>query len=278
MEAFADPSIKAIISTIGGDDSIRLLPYIDLAVIRANPKIFMGYSDTTISHFACLKAGLVSFYGPAMMVSFAENGGILPYVASSVKKTLFSADPVGVIEPNMVGWTVEHLDWRVKENQSRKRRLTPVTGWRFLQGEGVVQGRLIGGCIEVIPWLKETALWPEKEVWEGAILFLETSEDAPPPIQVEYELRSYAAMGILPKLAGILFGRPGGGLPPGTFVEYDKAILKVVAEEEGLTELPIITHMDFGHTEPIFILPLGVQGQIDCDKKEFAIIENTLVE
>lgn len=278
MEAFADPSIKAIISTIGGDESIRLLPYIDLAVIRSHPKIFMGYSDTTISHFACLKAGLVSFYGPAMMVSFAENGGILPYVASSVTKTLFSADPVGVIEPNMAGWTVERLDWRVKENQSRKRKLTPVTGWRFLQGEGVVQGRLIGGCLEVIPWLKETALWPEKEVWEGAILFLETSEEAPPPIEVARELRAYAAMGILPKLAGILFGRPGGELPPETFVEYDEAILKVVAEEEGLTELPIITHMDFGHTEPIFILPLGVPGQIDCHKKEFAIIENAVVE
>ena len=278
MEAFADPSIKAIISTIGGDDSIRLLPYIDLEVIRSNPKIFMGYSDTTISHFACLKAGLVSFYGPAIMVSFAENGGILPYVASSVKKTLFSAAPVGVIEPNREGWTVEHLDWRVKENQSRKRKLTPATGWRFLQGEGVVQGRLIGGCVEVIPWLKETAFWPDKEVWEGAILFLETSEEAPPPIEVARELRCYAAMGILPKLAGILFGRPGGEISPETFVEYDKAILKVVAEEEGLTDIPIITNMDFGHTEPIFIVPLGVQGQIDCDKKEFAIIENALVD
>jgi muramoyltetrapeptide carboxypeptidase LdcA involved in peptidoglycan recycling len=121
-------------------------------------------------------------------------------------------------------------------------------------------------------------LWPDKEVWEGAILFLETSEEAPPPIEVARELRAYAAMGILPKLSGILFGRPCGDLPPETFVEYDEAILKVVAEEEGLTELPIITQMDFGHTEPIFILPLGVQGQIDCHKKEFAIIENAVVE
>lgn len=278
MEAFANPEIKAIISIIGGDDSIRLLPYIDLQVIRNHAKIFMGYSDTTISHFACLKAGLVSFYGPAIMVSFAENGGILPYVASSVKKTLFSAEPVGVIQPNMAGWTVEHLDWAVPENQLRKRKLTPASGWRFLQGRGIVQGRLIGGCLDVIPWLKETALWPDKEVWEGAILFLETSEDAPPPIEVTRELRTYAAMGILAKLSAILFARPGGAVPPNSFIDYDNAILKVVAEEEGLTELPLITRMDFGHTEPIFILPLGVQAQIDCDKKEFAIIENALVE
>lgn len=58
MQAFADPTIKAIISMIGGDDSIRILPLIDLNIIRSNPKIFMGYSDTTVTHFACWKAGL----------------------------------------------------------------------------------------------------------------------------------------------------------------------------------------------------------------------------
>jgi muramoyltetrapeptide carboxypeptidase LdcA involved in peptidoglycan recycling len=61
MEAFSDKSIKAIISNIGGDDSIRTLPFIDLSVIRNNPKIFLGFSDTTITHFACYKAGLTSF-------------------------------------------------------------------------------------------------------------------------------------------------------------------------------------------------------------------------
>jgi len=80
MQAFADPAIKGIISTIGGDDSIRILPYLDLDVMRANPKIFMGYSDTTITHMACVKAGLVSFYGPSIMAGFAENGGMFPYM------------------------------------------------------------------------------------------------------------------------------------------------------------------------------------------------------
>ena len=58
MEAFADTSIRAIISTIGGDDSIRILPFLDLGVLRAHPKIFMGYSDTTVTHFACISRGL----------------------------------------------------------------------------------------------------------------------------------------------------------------------------------------------------------------------------
>lgn len=61
MEAFSDPSIKAIISNIGGDDSIRMLKYIDIEVIKQNPKIFIGFSDSTVTHFICLKAGISSF-------------------------------------------------------------------------------------------------------------------------------------------------------------------------------------------------------------------------
>ena len=61
MAAFADEAINGIISTIGGEDSIRTLPYLDLDLIRNNPKVFMGFSDTTISHAACFKAGIVSF-------------------------------------------------------------------------------------------------------------------------------------------------------------------------------------------------------------------------
>src|SRR5699024_10664169 len=73
MTAFKDEQIKGIITNIGGDDSIRLLPHIDFEVIRQNPKVFMGYSDVTISHLFCHKAGISSFYGPAILTDFAEN-------------------------------------------------------------------------------------------------------------------------------------------------------------------------------------------------------------
>src|SRR5690625_984643 len=73
MNAFQDESIKGIIANIGGEDSIRLLPYIDFEVIRNNPKVFMGFSDVTISHLFCHHAGLSSFYGPAILTDFAEN-------------------------------------------------------------------------------------------------------------------------------------------------------------------------------------------------------------
>ena len=278
MQAFSDSSIKAIISTIGGEDSIRILPHIDLNVIHENPKVFMGYSDTTISHMLCNKAGLVSFYGPTIMAGFAENGGLFPYLTASIRQTLFRTDPIGVIEPNTEGWTVERLEWGEPTNQGQKRTLTPCTGWKYLQGKGVHQGRLLGGCIEVFDWLRGTELWPSPERWQDAILFLETSEEAPPPPTVKYALRVLAALGILKQLAGILFGRPGGEIPVDQFTEYDQAILQVVREEEGLEDLPVITNMDFGHTDPMFVLPYGLAAEIDCDSQRFTILESAVTD
>ena len=274
MQAFADPSIKAIFATIGGDDSIRLLPYLDLNVIRDNPKIFMGYSDTTISHLVCYKAGLVSFYGPSILAEFAESGGIFSYTIQSLRKTLFSNEVIGEVKQNAEGWTVERLDWGNPENQNIKRKLNPSNGWKFLQGTGIHRGHLVGGCLEVFDWTRGMELFPQH--WEDAILFLETSEDAPPPEFVKYTLRVYAAMGILSQLSGILFGRPYDN--EAKFAEYDQAILQIVRDEEGLSDLPIITNMDFGHSSPMFVLPYGVQAEIDCDNQRFSIIENAVLD
>jgi muramoyltetrapeptide carboxypeptidase LdcA involved in peptidoglycan recycling len=276
MGAFADPAIKAIFSTIGGDDSIRLLPLLDLNIIASNPKIFLGMSDTTVTHLACYTAGLRSFYGPGIMQAFAENGGMFPYVIESIRRSLFSADPFGQVKPDAAGWTVEFLDWANPENQSRKRKLNPTQGWKFIHGKGVHRGRLLGGCIEVLDWLRGTTVWPAREAWKGAILFIETSEEAPSATEVFRMLRSFTAMGIMNDLSGILFGRPGGETPIDKFHEYDAALLQATAEA-GLHELPIVTHMDFGHTDPVFILPYGVEAEIDCDARRFAIVESAVV-
>ena len=278
IEAFEDESVSGIVSTIGGDDSIRLLPYLDLDVFRSNPKVFLGYSDTTVTHLALFGAGLVSFYGPSVMAGFAENAGMFPYTVSSVRRTLFSSDPVGVVGPNPDGWTAEELDWSVPENQEKKRRLNPREGWRFLQGEGVAHGRLLGGCLEVLEFLRGTEAWPGEDAWRGAIMFLETSEEAPAPTVVARALRVYAAMGILENLSGILFAKPGGDIPVESFDEYEEAILGVVVGEEGLGDLPLVTRMDFGHTDPMFVLPYGVEAEIDCGEERFAIVEGALVD
>jgi muramoyltetrapeptide carboxypeptidase LdcA involved in peptidoglycan recycling len=167
MECFGDRSIAGIISTIGGHESLRLWPHVDLNIIRSNPKVFL-----------------------------AENCGMFPYMVESLRRTIFSSEPVGTIEPNRDGWTVEHLDWANPENQQRRRRLEPSTGWRFLQGAGKVQGHLIGGCVEVLQMLRGTPAWPAAASFDDAILFLETSEEGAAPQYVTGELRSYARMGV----------------------------------------------------------------------------------
>jgi hypothetical protein len=76
--------------------------------------------------------------------------------------------------------------------------------------------------------------------------------------------------GALREARGILYGRPFGDQE--TFEAYDGAILQVLAEL-GLSSLPLVTRMDFGHTDPKFVLPLGVEAEIDCDRQEIRLLE-----
>ncbi|MGM7723684.1 S66 family peptidase [Metabacillus sp. Hm71] len=268
MTAFKDKKIKGIFANIGGEDSIRLLPYIDFEVIRANPKIFVGYSDVTISHLFCHKAGISSFYGPAILVDFAENVEMDPYTIEMVKRTFFSNEVIGDIQPAKE-WTSEYLEWDIA-NKHRRRKMNKNTGYEVIQGSGVVQGRLIGGCIEVLEFAKGTDIWPDQSYWEDSILFFETSEEKPEPNLIKYWLRNYAAQGILQKANGIVFGKPQDEK---YYDEYKEAI-KSVMKEYQLEELPILYNLNFGHTEPKCILPYGAMAEINCEKKTFAILES----
>lgn len=274
MQAFLDPSVKAIISNIGGEESVRILPFLNLEIMAKNPKIFLGFSDATITHFACLKAGLTSFYGTSLLVGFAENCGMHDYQIQDIKRTLFATKPVGEIMPNKEGWTSEYLDWFDASLSNTKRKLTASDGWNFLQGNGKVQGKLIGGCLDVLEFLKGTEFWPSVEEWNDCILFLETSENMAEPSTLRYWLRNYAAQGILHRLKGIIFGRPYDSK---YIKEYNDEILKII-NEENLTELAIVTEMDFGHTCPTFTLPFGVLAEIDSENKTFSILESGVVE
>jgi muramoyltetrapeptide carboxypeptidase LdcA involved in peptidoglycan recycling len=276
MQAFSDPTVNAVVTSIGGDDSVRLIPYLDLSVITNNPKIFLGYSDTTSLHFACFKAGLTSFYGPAVMSGFGENCGPFDYMLKSIRKAVCSSEPMGLLEPNYGGWTVEHLDWANQNNQSIRRKLNSSSGPRLLQGAGIASGHLLGGCAEVMLMLNGSPWWPTLDDWRDAILFYETSEDAPSPALIRYLFRNMATQGILQVLKGILVARPGGQLPIERHRDYEEEIIKVLLEE-GLTDLPVIANMDFGHTDPIMTLPYGVTAEIDCDKIEVRIMEASTV-
>lgn len=268
MDAFKDPTIKGIISNIGGSESIRLLPYIDFGVIKENPKVFIGYSDSTVTHLFCHKAGLSSFYGPAVLVDFAENVEMHDYTVEAIQKTLFSNDIIGEIKPALE-WTSEHVYWSI-ENKDRKRKMNENQGYELLQGTGIVQGRLIGGCIEVLEFAKGTSLWPDPAYWKDSILFFETSEEMPAPDYIEYWLRNYGTQGILQNTKGIIFGKPQNEKYYDEYIEVIRKIMK----ELHLTNLPVLYNLNFGHTEPKCVLPYGALAEIDCDKVTFSILES----
>lgn len=267
--AVKNPDIKAIITTIGGDDCVRLLPYLDYRAISENPKFFIGYSDPTALHFAFLKAGVSSVYGPAFLTTFAENCGIFDYAKDSLNKILFTGKTGGEIKPS-IEWTNEFLDWENPENQRKKRKRIKNRGYRFIQGKTPVQGRLIGGCLEVLEMIKGTPVWPDKKVWKDCIFFIDLSEEAPTPTYIIRCLRNYAAAGILSRIKGILVGRPCN-VPVSDFGKYDETFIRAVHDEAGL-DIPIVTRMDFGHTDPICCLPYGALAQIDPIRKTVSLI------
>ncbi|SDJ83941.1 S66 family peptidase [Sediminibacillus albus] len=266
--AFRDKSVKAIVANIGGEDSIRLLPYIDFEVIRANPKIFMGYSDVTISHLFCHKAGVSSFYGPAILTDFAENVEMDSYTVEMVNRTFFSSEPIGKIQPAKQ-WTSQFVEW-TEENKQKRRKMQPNGGYEILQGKGTVRGQLIGGCIEVLEFAKQTVLWPEDSYWDNSIIFFETSEEQPEPDFIKYWLRNYAAQGILSKANGIVFGKPKDE----KYYQAYKTQITQVMQEYALTDVPILYNMNFGHTEPKFILPYGATAEINCETGSFSIVDS----
>lgn len=286
MEAFQNPDVKAILTNIGGDETIRLLRYMTdkhFDIIKNNPKIFLGMSDTTANHLMCFKAGLSSFYSPSLLFGYAENCGIPEYMVENTKKTLFNSTPIGVL-PEAKDFIADRFDWAGDTNTIPRLRIAAMP-WRYIQGDKVARGRLLGGCAELLNMTNGTPLWPDLTDWEGAILFIETSEEMPPPSYVLYLLRTFGAQGILERINGILFARPGGEFPKEQEAERDKWIEKHpkfddvilrACKEYGRTDLPIVTNMSFGHTVPQFILPMGAMTEINPISKTVSIIEGAV--
>jgi muramoyltetrapeptide carboxypeptidase LdcA involved in peptidoglycan recycling len=270
MTAFSDNSIKAVISCIGGNDSIRMLPYIDFDIIRNNPKIFSGYSDSTITHLICLKAGLSSFYGPSVLNDFAENKAMSKYTIDWINKIWFNDDIVGNI-PVSDEWTGQFLSWDIC-NKDVSRTFQLNNGYEIIQGKGISCGRLIGGCIEVLEIAKGTSLFPKADDFDEAILFLETAEVSTPEWLFEDILRGYGAMGMYDRINGIIFGKPCNEV----FYEEYKAIIKKILAEYGKPDLPVMYNASFGHNEPKFTVPYGAMAEINCTQKTFSILESAV--
>jgi len=261
---FADPEVRMILATIGGDHSCHLLPLIDWQLIRDNPKIFMGFSDITVLNVAIWsRTGLVTFNGPGLLTDWAEFPEMPAFSRENVIRAIRTAEPAGDLASSG-WWTEEFLDWSTGEDATRPRRQEPSTGWRWLR-QGSAQGPLIGGCLESLQHLRGTPWWPDMT---GALLFLETSEERPAPEDVDGILMDYENMGVFEQINGLIFARPYG------YTEDDKARLHdIIVERTATFGFPVLADTDTGHTTPLQTLPIGCNAILDSAANRFAITE-----
>jgi muramoyltetrapeptide carboxypeptidase LdcA involved in peptidoglycan recycling len=273
MDAFEDTSISAIFCAIGGDDTIRTLPFINFETIRNNPKIFMGYSDSTINHFMMYKAGLVSFYGPSVICEFGEYVKMFDYTKAAVNDVLFGEWAQYLLDPSPV-WTDDYVLWNESNINTPHILKKDIHGYEVINGRGIIKGHLLGGCIDVFMMAIGTKIWPSINEWTDAIMFIETSEDKPSPDFIKWTFRNLAAQGILKVLKGIIVGKPQGEK---YYEEYKTAIIQVVYTEEHLYELPIFYNVNFGHAKPIGIIPYGIMAELNCADKTITFLESATI-
>lgn len=281
--AFADDTIKGIFCAIGGDDTYRLLPYLledkeFLNHVKKTPKLFTGFSDTTVNHLMFYKLGMVSYYGPNFLNDLAEiDNEMLPYTYQNFQ-SYFTNSSTTLISSSKV-WYEERMDF--SRNSVNTPRISHIEqyGYEILRGNGIVTGQLLGGCLESLYDLLKGKRYPEEKIiakqynifpdineWRGKILFIETSEDRATPVNFQQMLEAFKDLGIFEVVKAIIVGKPQN---EAYYQEYKK-ILTHVTEQ---AQTPIMYNLNFGHAYPRTILPYGLNAQIDFDEKTFSIIE-----
>lgn len=265
MWAFENKEIKAIIANVGGNDSLKVIPYIDTQSIIRHPKIFIGYSDVMNLHLLCRQCGLSSFYGDNLLEPVGEARGWHSYSRKWFEKVLFDPSPIGPVEP-AEEWTWEENNYT---DPSYTRSYCPNSGYELLQGQGIVQGRLLGGHTGLAE-LDGTSLALSSRDFEGCILFIEDIPDFFTEEEIVRFLQWLEQKKILSAINGILIGK-AAGYPD--FSRQKQAIRSFMASIR-LEELPILYGVHFGHSSPVCVLPYGAMAQINCTDGSFAILES----
>jgi muramoyltetrapeptide carboxypeptidase len=172
MGMWLDPRVNAIISGTGGYGAVRMLPHLEPAVFRLNPKAFVGYSDITALHLWLIsQADLRAFHGPTV-------DDLTPSMRDPTFASLISA------------LTTPRPSTKLGKDLARAVR------------PGRATGRLVGGNLSLVQQTIGTSYQVDTE---GAVLFVEETRD--PMSVVDERLVHFRAAGLLDNLAGIVFGQ-----------------------------------------------------------------------
>ncbi|MGS0561007.1 LD-carboxypeptidase [Microbacterium aurugineum] len=260
--AFADPSIRAILATIGGDDQLLVVPHLDPALPVADPKPFVGYSDNTNILNWLWGLGVRGYYGGSTAVHLGPGPFVDDIHLRSLRALLLTGGVLDITEPG------ESEDvgrrWHDPRALLEFGDRVPTEPWAWAgpasRGEGVTWG----GCLEVIDGLAFADRLPRATDLEGVVLLLETSEERPSAGWVARWLRGLGERGILAAAAAVVVARP-----PVSDFEYHPSPAEAAALRAAQRDavIDVVTHYNpdavicvgppFGHTRPQWILPYG---------------------
>ncbi|SEL22332.1 Muramoyltetrapeptide carboxypeptidase LdcA (peptidoglycan recycling) [Carnobacterium iners] len=283
-DAFKDSTIKGIFCAIGGDDTYRIVPYLleDKEFIRnvqKNPKLFTGFSDTTINHLLFYQLGMTSFYGPNFINDLAELAdNLLPYTEDTIHSYFEGFEQKELVSSDY--WYEERRDFSKQTIGTHRVQHLEKRGYEILQGTGSFSGTLLGGCLESLSDLlsserysdkglinQQYSLYPSLEQWKDKILFLETSEEKPTPKQLEQLLLTLKRTGIFSVINGVLVGKPQDE----QYYEEYKEIYKKIINHQSL---PILYNVNFGHAYPRCALPYGIRATVEMVSKKIIFDES----
>jgi len=260
--AFADPSIRAILATIGGDDQILVVPHLDAALAQADPKPFLGYSDNTNILNWLWSLGIRGYYGGSTAVHLGPGPAVDDVHLRSLRAALLDGGTVEITEPG------ESEDvgrrWTDPRALSEYGDRVATEDWTWSGPAVRVEGRTWGGCLEVVDQLALADRLPSAYDLRGGILLLETSEERPPASWVARWLRGLGERGILDVVAGVVVARPPVSdfefLPSPTEADALRAAQRDAVIETVSRYNPdavVCVGVPFGHTRPQWIVPFG---------------------
>jgi muramoyltetrapeptide carboxypeptidase LdcA involved in peptidoglycan recycling len=264
--AFADPAIRALITTIGGVDQVRILPFLDGDLIAANPKPVFGYSDNTNLLVYLWNRGIVGYYGSSVMYHLGRPMRLHPLSTASLRAALFSSGEYELVAATKS--RAEGGDWADPATFEREPDMDVVGGWRWHNADRIVEGTTWGGCLEVLSWMAmaDREIAPS-EANEGGVLLIETSEHLPSAQDVTLILQGFGERGLLAQMAAVVVGRPFGALSGSLSRRREyaaaqrEAVLAVVSRY--VPAAMIVFDVDFGHTDPQLIVPIGGRMRLD---------------
>lgn len=267
--AFADPDIRAVIATVGGEDQITVIPHVDVDAMLADPKPFLGYSDNTHLHNLRWTHGLAGFYGGSTQVHLGAGPGVDAEHAAALRAALLDGGRLELTRPDT---SEDHgVDWVDPRALVEFGEREPTGPWEWAGPARAVTGPTWGGCIEVINDMLVAGRFPvAPDAVAGGVLLLESSEEVMSALAFGRILRALGERGVLAAVAGVAVARP----PASSFTlvrtpaeraahraeQRDRAF-EVVARYNP--DAVVCVGVPFGHTRPQWIVPYGGTMTLD---------------